>query len=80
MYIHPLLDTVQWINCIHFDNFRATQRFVRGHHLAYRMYVAPPLLYSDPSDLSILPNDVAGPCVTTTLQKNEYFVYTRRIH
>ena len=70
MYIHPLLDTVQGINCINFDNFRATHRFVRGHSPAYRMYVAPPLVYSDPSVLSLLPNDAVGPCVTTTLHKN----------
>ena len=35
----------------------------------YRMYVAPPLVYSDPSVLSLLPNDAVGPCVSTTLQK-----------
>ena len=34
------------------------------------MYVAPQLVYSDPSVLSLLPNDVVGPCVTTTLHKN----------
>ena len=64
--IHPLLDTVQGINCINFDNFRATQRFVRGHNPAYIMHVSPPLLYSDLSVLSLLSNDVVGPCVTTT--------------
>ena len=65
----PLLDTVQGINCINFDNFGATQRFLRGHNPAYILHVAPPLLYSDPSVLSLLPNDVVGPCVTTTLHK-----------
>ena len=33
------------------------------------MYVAPQLVYSDPSVLSLLPNDVVGSCVTTTLHK-----------
>ena len=78
--IHPLLDTVQGINGINFDNFGATQRFVRGHNPAYILHVAPPLLYSDPSILSLLPNDVVGPCVTTTLHKNEYFGYTCGIY
>ena len=34
------------------------------------MYVAPPLVYSDPSVLSLLPNDAVGPCVATTLHRN----------
>ena len=75
-YIHPLLDTVQGINCRNFDNFRATQCFVRWHNPAYILHVAPPLLYSDPSVLSLLPNDVVGPCVTTTLHKYEYFTHS----
>ena len=85
---YPLQDAVQGINCINFDNFRATQRFVRGHNPAYIMHVAPPLLYSDPSVLSPLlysdpsvlsplPNDVVGPCVTTTLHKWVLCVHTK---
>ena len=66
---------------MHFDNFRVTHHgYIRGHNPAYKMYVAPPLLYSDPSVLSILPNDVVGHCVTTTNHKKEYFVYTRGIN
>ena len=70
MYIHPLLDTVQGINCMHLDNFRATQFFVHGHNPAYKKCVAPSLLYSDPSVLSLLPNDAVGTCVTTALHTN----------
>ena len=65
-----IIITVQGINCINFDNFRATQRFVHGHNPAYIMHVAAPVLYSDPSVHSLLPNDVVGPCITTTLHKN----------
>ena len=55
---------------MNFDNFRATHGYIRGHNPAYRMYVALPLLYSDPPVLSLLSNDAVGTCVTTPLHKN----------
>ena len=60
---------------MNFDNFRATQHFVCGHNPAYIMYVAPPLLYSDLSVLSLLPNDVVGPCVTTLQEMSTLCTY-----
>ena len=54
---------------MNFANFRATHGLIGVYNPAYRMYVAPSFLYSDPSVLFLLPNDVVGPCVSTTLQK-----------
>ena len=51
---------------MHLDNFRATPVYIRGHNPAYKMYGVPPLLYLDPSVLSLLPNDAVCHCVATT--------------